>query len=59
MVGGIEPGGALLVSLLGRLGHTAVRSSPVPIRLKPDCTVEREVISKEQTFRSEDNAFCL
>jgi hypothetical protein len=25
----------------------------------PDSAVEREVMSKEQTFRSEDNAFCL
>jgi hypothetical protein len=27
--------------------------------LNPDSAVEREVMSKEQTFRSEDNAFCL
>jgi hypothetical protein len=29
------------------------------IRLNPDSAVEREVMSKEQTFRSKDNAFCL
>ena len=28
-------------------------------RFNPDSAVEREVMSKEQTFRSEDNAFCL
>jgi hypothetical protein len=27
--------------------------------MNPDSAVEREVMSKEQTFRSEDNAFCL
>jgi hypothetical protein len=25
--------------------------------MKPDFVIEREVMSKEQTFRSEDNAF--
>jgi hypothetical protein len=25
----------------------------------PDSAVERELMSKEQNFRSEDNAFCL
>jgi hypothetical protein len=25
----------------------------------PDSAVERKVMSKEQTFRSEDSAFCL
>jgi hypothetical protein len=29
------------------------------LSLNPDSAVEREVMSKEQTFRSEDNAFCL
>jgi hypothetical protein len=31
----------------------------VPAPMNPDSAVEREVMSKEQTFRSEDNAFCL
>jgi hypothetical protein len=28
-------------------------------RINPDSAVERECMSKEQTFRSKDNAFCL
>jgi hypothetical protein len=27
--------------------------------LNPDSAVEREIMIKEQTFRSEDNVFCL
>ena len=29
------------------------------IVFNPDSAVERQLMSKEQTFRSEDNAFCL
>jgi hypothetical protein len=29
------------------------------LRFSPDAAVEREVMIEEQTFRSEDNAFCL
>jgi hypothetical protein len=29
------------------------------VLLNPNFAVEREVMSEEQTFRSEDNAFCL
>jgi hypothetical protein len=35
---------------------TQTRSIPL---LNPDSAVEPEVMSKEQTFRSEDNAFYL
>jgi hypothetical protein len=28
-------------------------------QINPDSAAEREAMSKEQTFRSEDNAFCL
>jgi hypothetical protein len=29
------------------------------LKMNPDSAVEREVMSKDQTFRSEDNAFYL
>jgi len=32
---------------------------PIDFGFIPDSAVERKAMSKEQTFRSEDNAFCL
>jgi hypothetical protein len=46
-----------------RQRHVARADQPLAELLNapfnPDSAVEREVMSKEQTFRSKDNAFCL